>query len=124
MSRANGDFDQEAEVDIQDQHLRQTDIGNIMALKAVQDNQNLSLRSFSSFLDEPDAITTYQPSSSPTPLEDPMTAKIFLHFINVTGQNISLYERHPADPGLMFSGRPVSQLSKKYILSLLIYVIF
>lgn len=105
ISRGNGSY--EEEVEIQEQQLQRNDLGNIMALKAAQDNQNWQLRSLSTFLDEPNLLTTYQPSSSPTPLDDPVTARIFLHFINVTGQNISMYERHPADPGLMFSGHPV-----------------
>jgi len=73
---------------------------------AMQDNPNWSIRSVSAYLDDMDdsnSLASYQPSSSP----DPMTARIFLHFVNVTGQNISMYERHPADPALKFSGRPV-----------------
>jgi hypothetical protein len=52
-------------------------------------------------------LATYVPSSQSTPLRDPMTARIFCHFVNVTGPCMSLFERHPANPSLMFQGAPV-----------------
>jgi hypothetical protein len=93
--------------DIQDGHLRNNDLGILVALQARQDNQDLSLRSFTSFIDRPDMLATYVPSSQSTPLRDPMTARIFCHFVNVTGPCMSLFERHPANPSLMFQGAPV-----------------
>lgn len=93
--------------DIQDGHLRNNDLGIVVALQARQDNQDLGLRSFTSFIDRPDMLATYTPSPQSTPLKDPMTARIFCHFVNVTGLCISLFERHPANPSLMFQGVPV-----------------
>jgi len=93
--------------DIQDGHLRNNDLGIVVALQAQQDNQGLSLRSLTSFIDRPDMLATYTPSPQSTPLKDPMTARIFCHFVNVTGPCISLFERHPANPSLMFQGVPV-----------------
>jgi hypothetical protein len=93
--------------DVQDGHLRNNDLGIVVALQARQDNQDLSLRSFTSFIDRPDMLATYVPSSQSTPLRDPMTARIFCHFVNVTGPSMSLFERHPANPSLMFQGAPV-----------------
>lgn len=91
------------EAEFQDGQLKRNDLGNVMALQAAQDDQNSSLRGFSTFLDDPNTLASYQHSNSSN-LDDPMTARIFLHFINVTGQNISMYERHPADPALIFTG--------------------
>jgi hypothetical protein len=93
--------------DIQDGHLRNNDLGIVVALQASQDNQDLTLRSFTSFIDRPDMLATYVPSSQSTPLRDPITARIFCHFVNVTGPCMSLFERHPANPSLMFQGAPV-----------------
>lgn len=93
--------------DVQDGHLRNNDLGIVVALQARQDNQDLSLRSFTSFIDRPDMLATYVPSSQSTPLRDPITARIFCHFVNVTGPSMSLFERHPANPSLMFQGAPV-----------------
>jgi hypothetical protein len=93
--------------DIQDGHLRNNDLGIVVALQAQQDNQDLSLRSLTSFIDRPNMLATYTPSPQSTPLKDSMTARIFCHFVNVTGPCISLFERHPANPSLMFQGVPV-----------------
>ena len=93
--------------DIQDSHLKNNDLGFLVALQVRQDNQDLSLRSFTSFIDGPDMLTTYMPTPQSTPLRDPITARIFYHFVNVTGPCISLFERHPANPSLVFQGVPV-----------------
>lgn len=91
----------------QDDHLRSNDLGIVVALQANQDGHGASLRSFTSFIDRPDMLATYIPSSQSTPLRDPMTARIFCHFVNVTAPCISMFERHPANPSLIFQGEPV-----------------
>ncbi|KAG4430754.1 hypothetical protein IFR05_013755 [Cadophora sp. M221] len=93
--------------DPHDVHLRRNDLGIVVAVQAGQDKQGLSLRSFVSFIDRPDMLATYTPSSQSTPLRDQMTARIFCHFVNVTGPCMSLFERHPSNPALMFQGTPV-----------------
>lgn len=90
-----------------DDHLKNNDLGFVVALQANQDSHGVSLRSFTSFIDRPDMLATYVPSSQSTPLRDPMTARIFCHFVNVTGPCISMFERHPANPSLIFQGEPV-----------------
>ncbi|KAE8447812.1 hypothetical protein EG329_010206 [Mollisiaceae sp. DMI_Dod_QoI] len=91
----------------QDDHLKNNDLGIVVALQANQDNHGLSIRSFTSFIDRPNMLATYVPSSQSTPLRDPMTARIFCHFVNVTAPSISMFERHPANPSLIFQGEPV-----------------
>ncbi|CZT43768.1 related to UPC2-regulatory protein involved in control of sterol uptake [Rhynchosporium secalis] len=93
--------------DPHDTHLKRNDLGIIVAVQAGQDKQGLNLRSFVSFIDRPDMLATYMPSSQSTPLRDQMTARIFCHFVNVTGPCMSLFERHPSNPALMFQGTPV-----------------
>jgi len=93
--------------DIQDSHLKHNDLGILVALQVRQDNQDLSLRSFTSFIDGPDMLATYMPTPQSTPLRDQITARIFYHFVNVTWPCISLFERHPANPSLVFQGVPV-----------------
>jgi hypothetical protein len=88
-------------------HLKNNDLGIVVALQATRDRQDQSLRTYHSFLDGPDMLAMYQPSSRNSPLSDSTTARIFVHYINVTGPSISLYERHPANPSLMFQGHPV-----------------
>jgi hypothetical protein len=83
------------------------DLAMVVALQNGQENQGLRLRSFTSFIDRPDMLATYVPSPQSSPLRDSMTARIFCHFINVTGPSISIFERHPANPSLIFQGQPV-----------------
>ena len=92
---------------VQDDHLRKNDLGIVVALQANQDSRGLSVRSFTSFIDRPNMLSAYIPSSQSTPLRDPMTARIFCHFVNVTGPSMSMFERHPANPSLIFQGKPV-----------------
>ncbi len=102
-----GGFDDFAQDDPQDTHLRNNDLGIVVAVQAGQDKHGLNIRSFVSFIDRPDMLATYTPSSQSTPLRDQMTARIFCHFVNVTGPCISMFERHPANPSLIFQGTPV-----------------
>ncbi|KAF7886892.1 uncharacterized protein EAF02_003539 [Botrytis sinoallii] len=82
-------------------------IGQVIALQARQNAQDQSLRSFTSLLDRSNMLLAYNPSLRSSPLNDSMTAKIFCHFINVTGPSISMFERNPANPSLIFRGTPV-----------------
>ncbi len=90
-----------------DAHLRDNDLGVLIALQARQDNRNLHLRSMTSFINSPNMLATYTPSPKSSPLEDPVAARIFCHFVNVTAPCISLFERHPANPSLIFQGWPI-----------------
>jgi hypothetical protein len=90
-----------------DTHLVKNDLGIAVALQAQQVGQDVHLRSFTSFIDRPDMLATYLPSPQSSPLNDSMTARIFCHFINVTGPSISMFERHPANPSLLFQGHPI-----------------
>lgn len=81
------------------------EIGMLIARNA---QQNLGdLRSMSSFLNEPNVLSTYNPAYSASPLKDPQTARVFCHFITATGPTLHVCERHPSNPAVIFSGRPV-----------------
>lgn len=88
-------------------HLSENDLGVGVALQARQEIHGLALRSITSYIDRPDMLATYVPSPQASPLQDAMVARIFCHFINVTGPTMSMFERHPANPSLIFQGRPV-----------------
>ncbi|KAH8592900.1 hypothetical protein B0O99DRAFT_596726 [Bisporella sp. PMI_857] len=102
-----GEYDGDGEAEDKDleAHLNNNDLGVVVALQARQDTARL--RSFTSFIDRPDMLSQYVPSSRSSPLKDPMTARVFCHFVNVTGPAISMFERHPANPSLIFRGEPV-----------------
>ena len=50
-------------------------------------------RTFTRFLDIPGVLATYKPSHSASPLQDEKVARIFCHFVSVTGPCISVFER-------------------------------
>ena len=83
----------------------QNDLGLMLALSASRDDT--APRSFTTFLDQPNVLARYIPRFNASPLMDATTARIFCHFITSTGPTLSIYERHPANPMLMFSGAPV-----------------
>lgn len=78
---------------------------HIMALQAGRDDR--PVRTFTDFLDQPNMLATYRPSAVASPLMDVETARIFGHFITATGPSISIYERNPANPSVLFAGGPV-----------------
>ena len=115
--------------DVQDMHRRNNDLGIVVARQARQDTQDLSLRSFTSFIDRPDMLATYVPSPQSSPLRDSMAATIFCHFVNVTGPSMSMFERHPANPSLIFQGQPVPRSQQhiwtcKYLTSVTLNSLF
>lgn len=93
--------------DVRDDHLGTNDLGIMVALRASQDDHGIGLRSYRSFIDRPNMLATYIPSPQTTPLSDRTAAMIFCHFVNVTGPSMSIFERHPANPSLIFQGAPI-----------------
>jgi hypothetical protein len=83
------------------------ELGVMATFQADQVSQDMSLRSITSFIDRPNMLSTYIPSHRSSPLNNSMTARIFSHFIHVTAATISMFERHPANPSLIFEGTPV-----------------
>lgn len=81
----------------------------VMAIQAAQDSQDTRIRTYHSVIENygPDMLVDYYPSSKDSPLRDPVAASVFSHFINVIAPGISMYERHPANPSLLFQGQPV-----------------
>ena len=81
------------------------DLGAMVAITADQGQGRI--RSMTNFLNEPNILATYFPSYAASPLRDPQTARVFCHFITATAPTLSVCERHPSNPALIFSGKPV-----------------
>ena len=81
------------------------DLGAMVAITADQGQGRM--RSMTNFLNEPNILATYFPSWEASPLRDPQTARVFCHFIMATAPTLSVCERHPSNPALIFSGKPV-----------------
>ena len=79
---------------------------NSMLVRLNAGNERRS-RTFTSFLDGPSILATYRPSISASPLKDEKVARIFCHFISVTGPCISLFERQASQSTMTFSNSPI-----------------
>lgn len=82
-----------------------SNMGLMLALSANQTGR--VFRSLTNFLNEPNVLASYRPSWSASPLMDPQTARVFCHFITATAPTLSLHNRHPTNPSVMFTGEPV-----------------
>ncbi|RYP38159.1 hypothetical protein DL767_002676 [Monosporascus sp. MG133] len=109
------DSDDELVPVMQGSHLGLDEVGLIVSRRLDQPSNffETQARTFSFFAAD-NFLATYEPSPTSSPLNDKEVASVFWHFINVTGPSISLYERHPVDPGPLFQGRPVPK-SRQHI---------
>ncbi|KAH8691420.1 hypothetical protein BGW36DRAFT_431968 [Talaromyces proteolyticus] len=81
---------------------------NLIMASAKQDDT--AMRSYNTFLNEPDILASYQPSMGSSPLNNPKTARIWVHFIHATGPSLSIWERHSINSSALFNGPvPLSQ---------------
>ena len=80
-------------------------LGPLIAMSA--NHSNGGMRSMTNFLNEPNVLATYHPSYAASPLMDPQTARIFCHFITATAPTLTVCERRPSNPAVIFSGGPV-----------------
>ena len=79
---------------------------NSMLVKFAATNKRRP-RTFTSFLDGPSILATYRPSISASPLNDEKVARIFCHFISVTGPCLSIFERQASQSSMTFSNTPI-----------------
>lgn len=80
-------------------------VGSMLAPAAYRNGRGF--RSLTNFLNEPNVLASYRPSYSASPLMDPQTARVFCHYVTATAPTLSLHNRHPVNPLVMFTGEPV-----------------
>lgn len=98
-------YDVESDDDLMDQ--TQTEgFNQLNLIMASANNDDRRLRSFTTHLNEPNILASYNPTFGSSPLNNPKTARIFAHFIHSTGPSLSIFERHPTDSSIML-GVPV-----------------
>ncbi|OKL57111.1 hypothetical protein UA08_07521 [Talaromyces atroroseus] len=73
---------------------------NLIMASAHQD----AIRSYNTYLNEPNILASYQPSMGSSPLNNPKTARIWVHFIHATGPSLSIWERHNTNATTLLSG--------------------
>ncbi|PVH94263.1 hypothetical protein DM02DRAFT_661196 [Periconia macrospinosa] len=79
----------------------------------------IAVRRYDSFIYD-GILTHYKAEQVANPLKNPQTARVFAHFIHVTGPSLSIYERHPRNPSSIFEGTtaPAQQSLWTYTLPL------
>ena len=64
--------------------------------------QDLQTRRYDTFLNE-GIVEQYVVEQHANPLRNPATARVFAHFIAVTGPSLSIFERHPRNTSVLFT---------------------
>ena len=64
--------------------------------------QDLQTRRYDTFIYD-GILTHYKAEEVASPLRNPATARVFAHFISVTGPSLSIYERHPVNTSVLFT---------------------
>ncbi|KFY45839.1 hypothetical protein V495_02797 [Pseudogymnoascus sp. VKM F-4514 (FW-929)] len=97
---------------------RDNELATVMAIQAAQTREDTRIRTYHSVIENygPNMLSSYHPSSRDSPLSNPIAAGIFCHFVNVIAPSLSMFERHPANPSIVFRGNPVPK-SQQHIWS-------
>lgn len=84
-----------------------------------ENTNELDIRRYDAFIYE-GILNHYRTEQVANPLKNPKTARVFAHFIHVTGPSLSIYERNPRNPMSLFEGPipPSHQSLWTYILPL------
>ncbi|KAF7163140.1 hypothetical protein CNMCM5623_008210 [Aspergillus felis] len=89
-------YDVESDEEMEEQTSAE-DFNQLSLIVASANQDERQLRSFTTYLNEPNMLASYRPTLGSSPLNNPKTARIFVHFIHSTGPSLSIFERHPAD---------------------------
>lgn len=97
---------------------RDNELATVVAIQAAQTREDTRIRTYHSVIDNygPNMLASYHPSARDSPLSNPIAAGIFCHFINVIAPSMSMFERHPTNPSIVFQGNPVPR-SQQHIWS-------
>ncbi|KAL4964105.1 putative C6 finger domain protein [Aspergillus stella-maris] len=85
------------DVESDEEEADQVAIQNFNQLGMVMASASRDVRSFTTYLNEPNMLETYVPTLGSSPFNNPKSARIFLHFIHATGPALSIFERHGTD---------------------------
>ncbi|KAF2002276.1 hypothetical protein P154DRAFT_553189, partial [Amniculicola lignicola CBS 123094] len=116
--QSDEDMADEEEVKDEDAMVLSRDFSLIKRIHNENYNE-LSIRRYDAFIYD-GILTHYRAEQVANPLRNPKTARVFAHFIHITGPSLSIYERNPRNPASIFEAPiPRSQQSLwTYILPL------
>ena len=110
------DADDPYDVEMQLEHAIQRDFdsqrGTALMFGREPSYDTLRARSIGAYLNTPNVLATYRPSYSTSPLTDEATARIFYHFVAVTGPCISIFERQVTSSSNPFGNMGVAASAK------------
>jgi hypothetical protein len=66
-----------------------------------ENTSELTVRRYDAFIYD-GFLTHYKAENVANPLKNPKTARVFAHFIHITGPSLSIYERNPRNPNPIF----------------------
>lgn len=97
---------------------RDNELATVMAIQTAQTREDTRIRTYHSVIENygPNMLASYHPSARDSPLSNPIAAGIFCHFVNVIAPGLSMFERHPVNPSVVFRGNPVPK-SQQHIWS-------
>lgn len=102
-------YDIDSDDDMADQSQAEG-FNQLSLIMASANHDERKLRSFTTYLNEPNILASYRPTLGSSPLNNPKTARIFAHFIHSTGPSLSIFERHPTDSSVnLGSAVPTAQ---------------
>ncbi|KAL6717203.1 hypothetical protein ACLMJK_005118 [Lecanora helva] len=80
-------------------------LGPLLAMSA--NHSSVGIRSMTNFLNDSNVLASYHPMWTASPLMDSQTARIFCHFITATAPTLTVCERRPSNPAVIFTGAAV-----------------
>lgn len=103
-------IDLESDVDMEEEQMPVAGSNQLSMIMASAGQDGGLIRSYTAFLNKPNILTSYRPSLGSSPLNNPVTARIWVHFIHATGPSLSIWERHHINSSIFFTGHvPASQ---------------
>lgn len=103
------DVGSDEDMDIEEPTVKAQDLGRQRTLNKVLmsqhkhfNAQNMQIRRYDTFLQE-GMLDHYKVEEHANPLKNPATARVFAHFISVTGPSLSVFERHPVNTSVLFT---------------------
>ncbi|KAH7120783.1 fungal-specific transcription factor domain-containing protein [Dendryphion nanum] len=104
MLDEDDDDDDDEEEEDGDEHLLGPKPDLALIHKIQQENTSeTAIRGYHTFIYD-GILTHYRAEDVANPLKNPKTARVFNHFVHVTGPSLSIYERAPRNPGSLFDG--------------------
>lgn len=104
-------FDIDTDDEDGDEYYEQSDSNKYAtALSLIKSRPSQESRPYTTFVNNENIMASFRLSPFTSPLMDPEVARVFYHYIAFVGPSLSIFERHPVNPSIILSGKPVPLL--------------